>query len=200
MQGNAEAAATGAQPKSTTAAGNAAPERASAAPVAARPVSVTKACRTPASSVGSGTALPGQTPPDFAATTVDCKKLSFAEFTKGRPTLVDFYASWCEPCKEEAKDIESLYNEWRDKNGFTVVGINTKDEAGNPDIFYEKYGWTFASVWDDKEKILNAWDNKSGVVSTLPAAFWIHSDGTVSEVVIGSMSHDEMEQHMAKLH
>jgi peroxiredoxin len=161
---------------------------------------VDKGCRGPASSVGTGTALPGQHPPDFTATTVDCKRLTLTEFTKGRPTLVDFYASWCAPCRNEARNIESIYEEWHSKNAFVVVGINTMDEKGGPDIFYKKYGWTFASVWDDQERILRAWDNKSGAISTLPAAFWIHSDGTVSDIVIGGMTHQQMEDEMRKLH
>ncbi|MCU1602056.1 MAG: redoxin, partial [Frankiales bacterium] len=100
-------------------------------------------CRKPASSVGSGVAVKGSKPPPFTATTVDCKAFDFTAFTKGKPTIVNFYASWCEPCHKEAKDLESVYKEWNAKNGLEVVGIETQDEDGNASWFYKSAGYTF---------------------------------------------------------
>ena len=172
--------------------------KAGTAPVAGPKVNTD--CRGKASRIGSGFAVKGQTPPDFTSATVDCKSLTFKNFTQGRPTLVNFYASWCSPCKKEAPDIQDLYESWSPRNKFTVVGVNTQDEAGSPAIFYDRFGWTFPSVWDDGEAILNAWDNKSGVLSTLPVSFWLHSDGTLNNITIGSASRSEMESEVRDLH
>lgn len=170
------------------------------APAAARAnaPTVDTSCRRPASSVGSGVAAKGQTPPPFTATTVDCKVLDFGQFSKGRPTLVTFYASWCEGCQAEAKDLEAVYQEWHPKNGFVIVGVDTKDEASNPSIYYRHFHWTFASVWDDKEKILDAWLSDVSA-SALPVSFWIKPDGTVNDITIGSESRSQMEQEMSAL-
>lgn len=156
-------------------------------------------CRQNASWIGDGAAVKGQRPPDFTGTTTDCKRLEFSAFTKGRPTLVNFYATWCKPCHEEAKDMQDLYEEWHPENGFTIVAVLTKDAKGDPTDFYTKHGWTFPTVWDDNDAIVNAYDRKSAAVGTLPVSFWIHSDGTVSEIHIGGMSREQMQQHAEKL-
>lgn len=162
------------------------------------PLRVDDSCRRPATSVSGSVTREGEPPPDFVATTVDCKRMTFKEFTKGRPTVVNFYASWCKPCEEEAPHFQDLYEEWQDR-GLIVVGIHTKDPSGSPEGFYQKYGWTFPSVWDDGEKILNAFDAKSAAVGTLPISFWIHRDGHIVKIVVGGMSRSAMEQNAERL-
>ena len=160
---------------------------------------VSTACRKPASSVGTGLALPRQKPATFTGTRTDCDgTLDFAAYTSGKPTLVTFFASWCEPCHKEAKDLEAVYEEYHASRGFQVVGVNTQDESGSPSSFYTDAKWSFPSVWDDGEKIQKAW-NQSGAISTLPASFWIHPDGTISYIKSGEMSRSEMEAEFNKL-
>jgi peroxiredoxin len=175
-----------------TAAATAAPSKATTAMV------VNTKCRKPASSVGSGVAVKGQKPPAFTGTTLDCGSLDSASYTNGKPTLVTFFAAWCEPCHKEAKDLEAVYEEHHSSKGFQIVGVDTQDESGNPNWFYNNAHWTFPSVWDDGEKIEKAW-NSTGVISTLPASFWIHPDGTISSTVIGEMSRSQMEDEFNKL-
>jgi peroxiredoxin len=182
---------------STGGAASAAP--ASAAQPAPQGIVVNRKCRKPASSVGSGVALKGQRPPGFKATTADCGTLDFAPYTDGHPTLVTFYASWCEPCHKEAKDVEAMYEKYRDTKGFHVVGVESQDQDGDPTWFYKNAGWTFPSAWDDGDKIEHAWNQASGAISTLPASFWIHPDGTISSIVVGEMSRSQMEDEFNKL-
>lgn len=158
---------------------------------------VNKSCRKAASSVGTGVAVPHSTPPAFSGTTVDCNSFDFAAYTHGKPTLVDFFASWCDPCHKEAADLEALYKEHH-ASGFQIVGVETQDENGTAAWFYNNAHWTFPSVWDDGEKIEKAW-NTTGVLSTLPGAFWIHPDGSISSVDSGQMSKSTMESEFNKL-
>jgi len=159
---------------------------------------VNTSCRKPASSVGTGVALKGQRPPAFTGTTVDCNSLDFASYTNGKPTLVSFFASWCDPCHKEAADLEAVYEKYHASISFQVVGVETQDESGNASSFYKKAHWSFPAVYDDKEKIEKAW-NTSGAITTLPASFWIHPDGTISSIVIGEMSRSQMESEISKL-
>jgi peroxiredoxin len=194
---------TGQQPSAaSTAAGSSHPGASAAASAAPQQATTAKTvdvkCRKPASSVGSGVAVKGQKPPPFSGTTLDCGSLDMADYTKGKPTLVTFFAAWCEPCHKEAKDLEAVYEEFHASKGFQVVGVDTQDESGNPKWFYDTAHWTFPSVWDDGEKIEKAW-NTTGAISTLPASFWIHPDGTLSSTVIGEMSRSQMEDEFNKL-
>jgi thiol-disulfide isomerase/thioredoxin len=160
---------------------------------------VSTACRKPASSVGSGLALPRSKPAPFTGTQTDCGgSLDFTSYTSGKPTLVTFFASWCEPCHQEAKDLEALYEKYHVSKGFQVIGVDTQDESGSPSWFYTDAKWSFPSVWDDGEKIEKAW-NQSGATSTLPASFWIHPDGTISSIDAGAMSRSQMEDEFNKL-
>lgn len=150
---------------------------------------VNKSCRKPASSVGTGLLVQkGQKPPAFTATTVDCNDFDFAAYSKGKPTLVDFFASWCDADHKEAKDLEEVYEKYHSSIGFQVVGVETKDESGTAAWFYNTAHWTVPSVWDDGEKIANQWGKGNGATSTCPAAYWIHPDGTISSIDVGEMS------------
>jgi peroxiredoxin len=189
---SAASTAAGSSHSGASAAASAAPQQASTVK------KVDVKCRKSASSVGSGVAVKGQRPPTFTGTTLDCGSLDMADYTNGKPTLVTFFAAWCEPCHKEAKDLEAVYEEYHSSKGFQVVGVDTQDESGNPKWFYEQAHWTFPSVWDDGEKIEKAW-NSTGVISTLPASFWIHPDGTISSTIIGEMSRSQMEDEFNKL-
>ena len=174
------------------------PQTTTGTPPANAAIVVNTACRKPASSVGTGVAIKGQRPPAFTGTTVDCNSLDFASYTNGKPTLVTFFASWCDPCHKEAVDLEAVYEKYHPSIGFQVVGVETQDESGNASWFYKNAHWSFPAVYDDSEKIEKAW-NTSGAITTLPASFWIHPDGTISSIVIGEMSRSQMESEISKL-
>jgi thiol-disulfide isomerase/thioredoxin len=153
-------------------------------------ITVDPSCRKAASSVGSGIARQGLKYLDFTATTFDCHSLTLSKVISGHSALINFFASWCEPCKGEAPDLAALYKEYHDSQGFQIVPVDTKDEAGNPSPFYTKYGYTFDGVWDDSEKIFNAYSNG---ISSLPVLVWVKCDGTIDQYNAGSMSRSQME-------
>ncbi len=68
--------------------------------------------------------------PDFKLSTTDGKAISVLEYTKkGKITLIDFWASWCKPCREETPNLKKVYNAFRSK-GFNIVSVSTdKNEA-----------------------------------------------------------------------
>lgn len=84
----------------------------------------------------------GQIAPDFTTYTPDGEKVSLADF-KGKYTLLEFWASWCEPCRAENPYIVAAYNKYKDKN-FTVFGISIdKDkEAWKNAIQQDGLTWT----------------------------------------------------------
>ncbi|MCB9248142.1 MAG: TlpA family protein disulfide reductase [Ignavibacteriales bacterium] len=60
---------------------------------------------------------------DFTAETLENKELKLSEVYSESPTLVSFWALWCKPCRAEMKQLENLYNIYKDK-GFTIIGVN----------------------------------------------------------------------------
>jgi len=76
---------------------------------------------------GTSAAPSGQAAQDFTLTTLDGNKIALADL-KGKPVLVNFWASWCHFCAQEAPDIEALYKQYHSQ-GLEVLGVGTDDPA-----------------------------------------------------------------------
>src|SRR5688500_5297220 len=80
--------------------------------------------------------LIGKKAPDFSLPLVGGGRLS-SDDLKGGPVVVNFWASWCVPCREEAPILEAKWQEYRDQ-GVTVLGVNVQDSAGDATEFAEE--------------------------------------------------------------
>jgi cytochrome c biogenesis protein CcmG, thiol:disulfide interchange protein DsbE len=91
----------------------------------------------------------GETPtaPDFRLDRLDRPgKLSLASY-RGRPVIVNFWASWCIPCKEEAPLLESVWRRYRDR-GLVVVGVDINDLRGDARRFARENKMSYPLVYD----------------------------------------------------
>ena len=119
----------------------------------------------------------GKPAPDFAATDLDGHPVSLAAL-KGRPVLINFWATWCTPCREELPMIESAYRAHRDQ-GFTVVAVNYKESADAVRKFWSKFELDPAPVLDPDGRIADLYG--VGLTSTgLPVSVFVARDGSVS--------------------
>ncbi len=82
--------------------------------------------------------------------------------TRGKMTIINFWASWCGPCKMEAPHLQEFYEEYRDKVEIVAVNITAKDKPKDAAAFAEEYGFTFPVLLDE-----------TGEVSTMYGAFAI---------------------------
>jgi thiol-disulfide isomerase/thioredoxin len=124
--------------------------------------------------------LVGQPAPDF--TVVDFatdQEVSLSDFA-GQPVLIDFWATWCPPCRYEMPWLQAVYEKYQDQ-GLVVLGFNVgekvapsmvKDTVGQ---FAEQYGITFPILYGEQDfEVQRAWS-----VGGYPAAFLVGVDGTV---------------------
>ena len=79
--------------------------------------------------------------PEFTVATPDGKKISLKDF-RGKIVFLNFWASWCEPCREEMPEMEKLYQEFKAKN-FVVVAIAVKDRKQDTLDFVKEFKITF---------------------------------------------------------
>lgn len=117
----------------------------------------------------------GQPAPEFEAYTPDNKSVKLSDY-KGNYTLVDFWASWCAPCRKENPNIVRLYNAYQSK-GFTVVGVSLDNNPGSwlRAIQEDKLTWTNVSD-------LKAWSSDLIVkyrIKALPASVIVDPDGNI---------------------
>ena len=134
-------------------------------------------------------ALPqaGQPAPAFSLPSIAGKPISLAGL-KGRPVYINFFASWCGPCNEEAPAIGKLRAQYA-KRGLQVVGIDELDAAGQAAAFQKKYGNPYGLVAVDDN---GATGKQYGTIA-MPVHVFIDRRGIVRTFRIGEMNPGEIE-------
>lgn len=136
----------------------------------------------------------GKDAPEFTQADTAGKPVKLSDF-RGKYVLVDFWASWCGPCRAENPNVLKAYQQYHDK-GFTVLGVSL-DRAGDKDkwlnaIHHDHLVWTQVSD-------LQFWKNEAAVlygVSAIPQNFLIGPDG---KIVAKSLHGDELTAKLEEI-
>jgi len=89
--------------------------------------------------------------PDFTLPNLEGKKIALKDF-RGKLLMLNFWASWCLPCREEMPAMERLYQRYKDK-GFVILGVNIKDEKKSALSFVKELKITFPIAFDPKGEV-----------------------------------------------
>jgi len=119
--------------------------------------------------------------PAFSLKTLDDKVISLAEF-KGKPVILNFWATWCAPCRDEMPLLQQLHDQ-KAKEGLVVIGINSGETGRIIDRYVDQLSLTFTVVTDREKEATNAY----GIVG-LPTTFFIDREGVVRSVRVGAYS------------
>jgi thiol-disulfide isomerase/thioredoxin len=108
----------------------------------------------------------------------------------GRPSLVVFWASWCEPCQHEAPAVERFA---RSPAGHgRVVGVNWNDEAQSARHFISRYHWSFSNLRDGEGTVGYAYG-----LGDLPTTFVIGPDGRIEKTLVGPQTEQTLGHALA---
>lgn len=126
---------------------------------------------------------------DFTAETLANKELKLSEVYVESPTLVSFWALWCKPCRAEMKQLENLYNIYKDK-GFTIIGVNQDSPRSLAKVksFVSSHNVTFPIVLDPNQEIFQKFNGQS-----IPLSVLFNKKGEVIYTHIGYLPGDELE-------
>ena len=141
---------------------------------------------------GSGALLVGKRAPAFTLVGVDGKKVSLSDY-RGRPVLLNFWATWCAPCKIEMPWFEQLRSQYAG-DGLEILGV-AEDDAGKDEIAKVAHGIpvTYPILMTDG-KIGGLY----GGIEVWPTSFYIDRNGIVVEHTVGLGSKDEIEAKIRK--
>ncbi|MCP4499865.1 MAG: TlpA family protein disulfide reductase [Deltaproteobacteria bacterium] len=109
----------------------------------------------------------------FSAPKLDGTRFQSESF-KGKVVLVDFWASWCAPCRRSMPYYKDLYARHHDR-GFEIVGVSVDDDLETAKRFADEYDVPFPMVWDSNKTIVSSVD-----ISTMPTAFVINKAGLIA--------------------
>ena len=131
--------------------------------------------------------------PDLKLTDTQGVPRSLADY-RGQVVLVNLWATWCPPCKEEMPALQTFYNKHREE-GFVVVAINDGDPAADVLQFVKDYRLSFP-VWLDPTYIATEQAFKT---LNLPSSFVIDRDGLVRLQWVGGIDRKMLDKHVSPL-
>jgi peroxiredoxin len=142
--------------------------------------------------VNAGPNMKGQTAPDFALESLEGKTVHLSDFS-GKGVLLNFWATWCQPCKIEMPWFAALQKQYGPQ-GLQIVGV-AMDDASPKEIaeFAHDLGVNYP-ILVGKEAVGDAY----GGVQFLPATFYIGRDGKVVDKVFGLKGRGEIEDNIKK--
>jgi thiol-disulfide isomerase/thioredoxin len=148
------------------------------------------------------TAFIGKPAPPFSLQDLNGKKVSLADY-KGKAVLINFWATWCGPCKIETPWLIDLRNQYASK-GFEILGVSTDDiDPSDPKAFsQEKHDIAaFVARMHMPYPVLIDGDLLSkpyGGLDAMPTSFFVSRDGTVVAATMGITSKDDIEANIQK--
>ncbi len=138
----------------------------------------------------------GRAAPDFLLDTPDGGTLRLSDL-QGKPVLVNFWASWCTPCRKEMPEIVRAYDA-RKGSGLTVVAVDLQENADAVRAFAREFGMAFPIVIDRNGGVGDAW-HIGGPVQGIPSSYFLDASGVVQARVYGPMTAESLAENLAKI-
>ena len=131
--------------------------------------------------------------PDFPLKLFDGGDFKLSDY-RGQVALINFWASWCPPCRDEAPDLQALHLDYHEQ-GFTLVGVNMLESSRRKALdFIAEFGITYPNGEDLGQYVTNLYR-----VEGPPESFLIDRQGNVRRFYIGSVNYDQVSSAIEAL-
>lgn len=136
--------------------------------------------------------LQGATAPDFTFTLFDGTKLTLSNL-RGKPVVLNFWASWCPPCREEAPALEKGWEVYKDK-GVQFLGVDIQDTEKDARAFMKEFGITYPNGQDTGNGISTSYG-----ITGVPETFFISKEGKITRHWIGPIEEKQLSSFIESL-
>ncbi len=133
----------------------------------------------------------GDPAPDFALLDLEGNSITLSQF-RGNVVFINFWATWCPPCRAEMPEIEALYREYQDQ-GVVVIGVDIAEPEDMVRKYLRRGGYSWNFVLDTTGKVSNDFR-----VTSLPTSFFLDRTGVVRAIGVGGMTKRNMESKLAE--
>lgn len=137
----------------------------------------------------------GQLAPDFTLNDLEGKSVSLSDF-KGKTVFVNYWATWCPPCRAEMPHMEQIYNEYKD-NEIVFLAVNltqTEKNIEGVSQFVQDFGLTFPVVLDEKGDAMVDYE-----IVAYPTTYVLDKQGIIQEKFQGAIDYNIMKKTISKL-
>ncbi len=134
----------------------------------------------------------GEAAPDFTLETLDGETVSLSDY-RGRPVVLNFWATWCVPCREEMPLLQETY-EAHQAEGLVILGVNVRENPEAVRRFLGEVGVDFPVVLDPDVAVVNRY-----LVTSLPMTFFIDREGQLRTLVVGGMNKTILDERLATI-
>lgn len=144
----------------------------------------------------------GDIPPDFTLTSLDGEDITLSDL-RGKKVVLNFWATWCPPCKAEMPHMQSFYDEYAKEKNVEIIAVNLTDaerdvtadaKVDTVMTFRDSFELTFPILLDP--------DNEAGLnyqVITIPTTYFIDSNGYIQRTIRGPMDVDMLNDYVDAL-
>ena len=134
--------------------------------------------------------------PDFTATTLTGSRLSFSAY-RGQVVVVNFWGSWCGPCREEAPTLAVTARQYRPA-GVSFLGVDVRDTTASALAFAHSYGITYPSISDASSVITQDFTSAVPIAGT-PTTLVIDRTGHIAGAVFGTATYQELSDILTQV-
>jgi peroxiredoxin len=131
----------------------------------------------------------GRALPDFNLPDLDGKMVRLSDY-RGRPVLINFWATWCPPCRAEMDDLEAFYYDHQ-KEGLMILAVNSGESRDIAAEFAQELGLSFTVLLDEDFTISDQW-----LINSLPTSILVDRDGVVQVIHVGLFSAEQMDEEL----
>ena len=128
----------------------------------------------------------GEPAPDFQLKTLDGGTVKLSDL-RGKGVLINFWATWCSPCRKEIPAMQKVYEKYKDR-GFEVVAVNIAETKPAISGFTRQLGLTLPVVLDRDREVTNLYN-----VGPIPSSFFISPEGKIVKHITGQMDEIQIE-------